>query len=396
MAFELPKFTSPDFNSGKFKNANEISVAEVKKDGVSPRNFYLTSHMPTYYHYNNNWILPKHNSQNCVAVLHNDDIVIKELNDLKVGDKVVLGKESDGTNGVVVYREGFDESVVSIPGKSVETSSTEDYDYLFDLMKYEKENGGYIVWVLGPSVVFDYDTRIGLSELAENGYVNALLAGNAMATHDLEGGYLDTALGQNIYTQVSQPMGHYNHLDLLNEVRRAGSIDKFITDGNVKNGFIKTLNKLDIPFVLAGSIRDDGPLPEVHHNVSEALNAVKEQTDKATLIICLATMLHSVSTAELASSYRVREDGSIAPVFMYSVDVTENVVNKVAAARENIAVRTLVTNVQDFVVNVQRALLTPVDNFEVERTEVEIKEFAEVTISDKKEAHNALKAKEEK
>lgn len=391
MTFVLPKFTPPDFTSEKFANAKEIRVEEVKKNGVAPSGFYLTNHMPTYYHYNNKWILPEHNSQNCVAVLDDDTIIIKELNDLVVGEKVVMGKKSDGSNGVVIYKEGFDESVISTPGRSVETSFTDDYEYLFELMRHEKENGGYIVWVLGPSVVFDYDTRIGLSELAENGYVQALLAGNAMATHDLEGGYLDTALGQNIYTQESVPMGHYNHLDLLNEVRRAGSIDKFIADGNVKDGFMKTLTKLDIPYVLVGSVRDDGPLPEVYHNVSQGLNAMKEQTDKATLIICLATMLHSVATAELASSYRIRKDGTIAPVFMYTIDVTENVVNKVAQAREHIAVKTLVTNVQDFVVNVQRALLQPVDNFEVEQVAVDMHEYVENTAEEKLESVDRLK-----
>ena len=383
MTFELPKFTPPDFTSKDFANANEITVKEVKKDGVAPSGFYLTSHMPTYYHYNKKWILPEHNSQNCVAVLTDEKIVIKELNDLVVGDKVVMGKKSDGTNGIVVYKEGFDESVISTPGRSVETSFTDDYEYLYKLMQHEKENGGYIVWVLGPSVVFDYDTRIGLSELAENGYVQALLAGNAMATHDLEGGYLDTALGQNIYTQESVPMGHYNHLDLLNEVRRSGSIDKFIADGNVKDGFMKTLNRLDIPYVLVGSVRDDGPLPEVYHNMSQGLKAMKEQTDKATLIICLATMLHSVSTAELASSYRIRKDGTVTPVFMYTIDVTENVVNKVAQAREHIAIRTLVTNVQDFVVNVQRALLKPVGELEAEPVEINVHEYVENTTEEK-------------
>ena len=393
MTFELPKFTPPDFTSEKFANANEIHVEEVKKDGVAPSGFYLTSHMPTYYHYDNKWILPEHNSQNCVATLTDDTIVIKELNDLVVGDNVVMGKETDGTNGVIVYKEGFDESVITTPGRSVETSFTEDYEYLFELMRHEKENGGYIVWVLGPSVVFDYDTRIGLSELAENGYVQALLAGNAMATHDLEGGYLDTALGQNIYTQESVPLGHYNHLDLLNEVRRTGSIDEFIAKGNVKDGFMKTLNKLDIPFVLVGSVRDDGPLPEVYHNMSQGLNAMKEQTDKATLIICLATMLHSVSTAELASSYRIREDGTIAPVFMYSIDITENVVNKVAEAREYIAVKTIVTNVQDFVVNVQKALLKPVGELQVEPVEVNVHEYVENTTKEESKSVSELKFK---
>ncbi|SHJ40413.1 Uncharacterized conserved protein, contains Saccharopine dehydrogenase N-terminal (SDHN) domain [Hathewaya proteolytica DSM 3090] len=391
MSFELPKFTPPDFTTEKFVNAAEITLKEVVKPGVAPSGFYLTSHMPTYYHHKGQWILPKHNSQNCVAVLKDETIEIKELNNLQVGDMVVMGKEEDGSTGVVNYKEGFDDSVVSPYGKAVETSYTESYEFLFDLMRYEKENNGHIVWVLGPSVVFDYDTRIGLSQLAENGYVNALLAGNAMATHDLEGGYLGTALGQNIYTQKSVPMGHYNHLDLLNAVRTAGSIDKFISEGNVKDGFIKTLNRLDIPFVLVGSIRDDGPLPEVYHCVSQGLDAVKEQTDKATLIICLATMLHSVSTAELASSYRVKDDGTVAPVFMYSIDVTENVVNKVAAARENIAVRTLVTNVQDFVVNVQKALLTPVDDFLVQPAEVNMAEKVENKAEHQESMHHECK-----
>ncbi|WXR61055.1 hypothetical protein WG909_12245 [Peptostreptococcaceae bacterium AGR-M142] len=384
MSFVLPKFTPPDFNLEKYKNAKEIKTKEVTKEGVSPSGFYLTSHMPTYYYSGGKWILPEHNSQNCVAVYSNSTIIIKELNDLKIGDKVVIGKKTDGSEGILVYKEGFDESIISEPFTSVETSFTKDYEFLAELMRHEKENNGHIVWVLGPSVVFDYDTRIGLSQLAENGYVQSLLAGNAMATHDLEGGFLDTALGQNIYTQESVPMGHYNHLDLLNEVRKSGSTSKFIEEGNIKDGFIKTLNKLDIPYVLAGSIRDDGPLPEVYSNVPDALNAMKEQTDKATLIIGLATMLHSVSTAELASSYRIKEDGSVVPVFMYTIDVTENVVNKVSAARENIAVKNIVTNVQDFVVNVQKALLTPVEDFEVEPVEVNVNEYIENKESQKK------------
>lgn len=377
MTFVLPKFTPPDFTLEKFANVKNIKVEEVRKNGVAPSGFYLTSHMPTYYHNENKWMLPEHNSQNCVAVLKKDVVIIKELNDLVVGDKVVLGRDASLDSGILVYKEGFDETVITESGKSVETSFTDDYEYLAQLMRHEKENGGHIVWVLGPSVVFDYYTRIGLSELAENGYVQALLAGNAMATHDLEAGYLDTALGQNIYTQESMPMGHYNHLDLLNEVTRTGSIREFIKEGNVEDGFIKTLDKLDIPYVLVGSIRDDGPLPEVYHNVPEGLGAMKEQTDKATLIIGLATMLHSVSAAELASSYRIKEDGTVVPVFMYSIDITENVVNKVVAARENIAVRGMVTNVQDFVVNIQRRLVSPEDFYKAVPSKADAYEYME-------------------
>lgn len=364
MTFQLPTLRKPDFSDAKFIDCENVTVKEVEKDGVAPTGFYLTSHMPTFYRVQDRWLLPRHSSLNCVAVLEGDQIIIRELRDLKVGDQVVVGRQKDCEKGIYVYRDGFDEEVYETPGKSVESSYTADYDFLFELMRYEREHGGKIVWVLGPSVVFDHDTRIGLSRLAKAGFVHALLGGNAMATHDLEGGYLNTALGQNIYTQESMPMGHYNHLDLLNEIRRAGSIQNFIDEGAVKDGFMKTVIEHNIPYVLAGSIRDDGPLPEVYHNVSDSLTAMKEVTDQATLIICLATMLHSVSAANLASSYTIREDGSITPVFMYSVDVTENVVNKVASARENVGVRTIVTNVQDFVVNLERELLNPEEQSE--------------------------------
>ena len=357
MSFQLPTFTPPNFNSEQFMNSPDAKHSKVVKDGVAPCGFYLTSHLPTYYKLNGKWVLPQRSSLNCAAIIKNDTVVIKELRDLTIGEEVILAEVSDGSEGVFKSSGLFDKSVMQTAGKAVETSFTGDYNFLYELMKHENETGGYIVWVMGPSVVFDHDTRVALSNLARAGYVNALLAGNALATHDLEGGYLNTALGQNIYTQESVPMGHYNHLDLLNEVRRAGSIKNFIAEGHVKNGFIKTITELNIPIVLAGSIRDDGPLPEVYQKVTEALTAMKAQTDKATLIICLATMLHSVSTANLASSYRIAADGSVLPVYMYTVDVTENVTNKISAARENIAVRSIVTNVQDFVVNVQNALV---------------------------------------
>ncbi len=353
-------FTPPNFSTEKFNNSLNVVTEPCVKAGVAPENFYLTRHLPTYYKVADTWHLPKHNSQNCVAVLQNAEIMIKEIRELEVGDEVICVSDEEQSllaQGIYVAKDCYDAAVYNHNGHAVETSSTSSYNLLVQLMQEQKENKGHILWVLGPSVVFDYDTRIALEQLAEAGYVNGLLAGNAMATHDLEGGYLGTALGQNIYTQETVPMGHYNHLDLLNEVRHSGSINNFIAQGHVKDGFMKRICELNIPYVLAGSIRDDGPLPEVIHEASNSLAAMKELTDKATLIICLATMLHSVATANLASSYRIDEEGNVHPVFFYIVDVTENVVRKVSAARENFATRTHVTNVQDFIVRINRALL---------------------------------------
>lgn len=385
MGYKIPELTLPNFKEEKYKNAQPVKMAKVEKDGVAPDDFYLTSHMPTFYKVEDEWLLPEHNSLNCVAVYKDGKIVVTEIRELKKGDEVVLGKEASLENGILVYREGFPSYIYSIPGKAVETSFSKDYETLFELMQQERDSeDGYIVWVLGPSVVFDYDTRKALNQLAENGYIDCMLGGNAMCTHDLEGGFLQTSLGQNIYTQENVPMGHYNHLDLLNEVRTAGSIKNFIASGNVKDGIIKTLSDMDIPFVLSGSIRDDGPLPEVIGDTDRALTETKKELDKATLIICIATMLHSLSVGNMASSYRIRKDGRITPVYMYSVDVTENVVHKVGAARELMAFVPMVTNVQDFVVNCEKALVTPADKVFASEMEIPEMEYVETGREDAK------------
>ena len=368
MEFKLDKLVLPDFSKEEFTKAENIKVSPAEADGIAPDGFYLTHHKPTFYKVDGKFILPDHNSLNCVASLVDGKILIKEIREIKKGDQIVLGREGNLEEGIFVDENAFGADAYSKPGRSVETSSSRDYDYLFELLKHERDSeDGYIVWVLGPAVVFDYDTRNALNALAKEGFIDCLLGGNAMATHDLEGGYLNTALGQNIYTQENQPMGHYNHLDLLNEVRIAGSIKEFIKEGHVKDGIIKTLSAMDVPFVLSGSIRDDGPLPEVIGDTDKALTETKKELDKATVIICIATMLHSLSVANMASSYRKRADGTVSPVYLYSVDVTENVVHKVEAARENLAVVPMVTNVQDFVVNLQKALVNDKNSQEGEK-----------------------------
>ncbi|EHM12452.1 hypothetical protein JonanDRAFT_0015 [Jonquetella anthropi DSM 22815] len=354
MEFRYPEYRLPDF--GALAGAPEAATSPAPRDGVAPRGFFLTSHLPTYYLVEGRWVMPDRSFQDAAAVVDRGGVVVKEVCDLKAGDRVVTGDSVRGEEGILIWKEGFGPEAWRTPGLSVESALSGDYAFLAALMNQIKSEGVPIVWVLGPSVVFDSDTREALSALAKAGYINGLLAGNALATHDLEGGYLGTALGQDIYTQKSAPMGHYNHLDLLNDVRSAGSISRFIAQGNVKNGLIRTLVELNVPFVLAGSVRDDGPLPEVHARVTESLRAMKGLTDRAGLIIGLATMLHSVAAADLASGYRKDADGRVRPVYFAAVDVTENVDGKVASAREGLAVETFVTNVQDFVVNLRRAL----------------------------------------
>ena len=182
-----------------------------------------------------------------------------------------------------------------------------------------------------------------------------MLAGNALATHDLEAAYLKTALGQNIYTQKSQPNGHYNHLDTINRVKQCGGIPQFIEAEKIDNGIIYSCEKKGVPYVLAGSIRDDGPLPPVYGNVYEAQDRMRDQVRGATTVLCMATMLHSIAVGNMTPSYRVMPDGTVREVYFYCVDISEFMVNKLTD-RGSLSSRGIVTNVQDFIVNIAKGL----------------------------------------
>ena len=208
---------------------------------------------------------------------------------------------------------------------------------------------------MGPACAFDADSRAAFSQLVQDGYVSGLLAGNALATHDLEGAYLGTALGQDIYTQESKPLGHYYHLDTLNRIRRWGSIPEFIRQEQIRDGIMYSCVKNHVPFVLAGSIRDDGPIPEVYGNAYEAQDAMRVLIRKATTVICMATMLHTIATGNMVPSYRVLPDGTVREIYFYSVDTSEFVVNKLAD-RGSLAAKSILTNAQDFIVNVNKGV----------------------------------------
>ena len=223
-----------------------------------------------------------------------------------------------------------------------------------ELLRYEKVHGK-VVWVMGPAFAFDSDARAAMQAMVENGYVHGLMAGNALATHDLEGALLHTALGQDIYTQRPQPNGHYNHLDVINLARQSGSIPQFIQDHNIQDGIIYSCVTHHVPIVLAGSIRDDGPLPGVIGDAYQAAGAMRDMVRDATCVICLATMLHTIATGNMTPCFRVLADGTIRPLYIYTVDADEFVVNKLLD-RGSLSAKTIVTNVQDFITIVARGL----------------------------------------
>ena len=308
------------------------------------------------------WVLAEESRMDSSVVICEDgNLEVVENRNLKQGQKVILGRSEQCQEGIHVHNTGFEteetsekEKFVFRQGRSRETSYARDYDNLLELLKYEKEHGN-ILWVMGPAFSFDHNARKAMQALVENGYAHGLMAGNALATHDLEGALLHTALGQDIYTQVSMPNGHYNHLDVINRVRRSGSIPQFIEDYKIDNGIIYSCVKKQVPFVLTGSIRDDGPMPEVIGDAYAGQRAMRQLVKKSTCVICLATMLHTIATGNMTPSFRVLEDGTIRPLYLYTVDADEFVVNKLLD-RGSLSATTMVTNVQDFITIVARGL----------------------------------------
>ena len=362
MAFSLPEYVRPDFSGPVFVNAPEARWAVAERDGVAPENYHSTSIYPEYFKLDGKWRLAEESRMDSSVVYNADGTLsVVENRNLKKGDRVIVGRSECAEEGIFLHTDGFREKGDSVEDlfafrqfRSRETSYARDYDRLFELLKYEREHGN-ILWVMGPAFAFDCDARRAFQALADNGFVHGVLAGNALATHDLEAALLHTALGQDIYTQKNVKNGHYNHLDICNRVRRCGSIPRFIEEYDIDNGIMYSVVKNQIPFVLTGSIRDDGPLPEVMPDVYEGQKAMRDLIRKCTTVTAMATMLHTIAAGNITPSFRVLGDGTVRPVYFNAVDADEFVVNKLLD-RGSLSATTFVTNVQDFIVTVARGV----------------------------------------
>jgi lysine-ketoglutarate reductase/saccharopine dehydrogenase-like protein (TIGR00300 family) len=353
----IPGYFAPDFTRPDLAAAPAARVEPAPDDGVLPRSFHATSNHPEYLHLGNGeWLLARESRMDAVMVLRGRDLDLLEPRRVKRGDPVVVGRTENGEEGIYVHTTGFSTFVEGGAEKFAfrtrgtrETPFSRSYDDLYELLRFERDNG-YIVWVLGPAVAFDRDSRDAMSGLIDSGYCHALMAGNALATHDLEAAIFRTGLGQDIYTQELIPNGHYHHLDVINEVSMRGSMERTVADLGIRDGIVSSCQRSGVPYVLAGSIRDDGPLPEVITDTMAAQDAMRVHARRATTVIALATQLHTIAFGNMLPSYRVLDDGTVRPVFFYVVDMSEFGADKLAN-RGSGQVRPILTNVQDFMAN---------------------------------------------
>lgn len=357
--FTLPDYRYPDFSKDFLTKAPNVRTMPAPQDGVVPENFYATTIFPEYFKIHEKWQLMSESRMDCVVVIKDERPQAVEFRNVKKGDAVVVGRQEGGENGVYVDHFAFAKQQSSGDGFSFRTSNSRetaysrDYDRLYELLEFERDHG-YILWVLGPAVTFDHDSRNAMAHLIQSGYVDALFAGNALATHDLESHFFNTALGQDIYSKENKSLGHYHHIETINRARSCGSFEKLIAKYKIEDGIVSACTRNKIPLLLAGSIRDDGPLPGVYADAYEAQDALRVHTRKATTVICLATQLHTIATGNMTPSYQVVE-GVVRPVYFYSVDISEFVVNKLKD-RGSLSSKAIITNVQDFMVNLQRNL----------------------------------------
>jgi len=339
----------PDFNQPPFSGAPDARFAALPADGVLPEGFFSTSNLPTYIRVEGKWLAPTRARRDCVLVKRDDFLETIEPRRLRRGEVVAMGEAEDGTQGIVVHAKGFlggghGANEFRFMSTEVSRERPVNYEELAARVSEEKRRGGYLIWVIGPALVHSR-ARADFEWFIRNGYVQAVLAGNAVAVHDIEAAIFGTTLGMSNTGQPTEG-GHGLHMRAINRVRAAGSIERAVETGLIKSGIMHALVTKRIPYVLAGSIRDDGPLPGVFSDSLAAQDAMREHTVKATGAVFVATALHAIAVGNMLPAFYLC-DGAPMPLMTICVDQTEFVVNKLRDRGTHQAYG-VVTNAQDF------------------------------------------------
>ena len=346
------QYRPPHFDAPPLAGAPEARFEPAPAGGVLPEGFFSTTNLPTYVKAAGAWRRPRLPRMDCVIVRQGTgDLIVTEPRKVKQGQLVAVGTEEDGSEGIFVHAEGFlggghSANEFGFMQTAVSRERPVDYTALAELLGEEKQRGGTIVWVVGPALVHAR-ARADMIWFIQSGYVQALLGGNAVAVHDLEAAIFGTTLGMSSSGEGVEG-GHSLHMRAINAVRRAGGIRPAVEQGIVRSGIMHALVGCGVPFVLAGSIRDDGPLPEVIADTLAAQDAMRAVTVRATFAVFVATALHAIAVGNMLPAFvDAAEADELRPLTTICVDQTEFVVNKLRDRGTHQAYG-VVTNAQDF------------------------------------------------
>jgi lysine-ketoglutarate reductase/saccharopine dehydrogenase-like protein (TIGR00300 family) len=343
------KISPPDLSKPELKSAPDARFAPAPSDGVFPENFFSTTNLPTYVKVKGQWRAPREPRMDAGLVLdEKGEIWVREGRRVQEGQLVAIGTAEDGSEGIFVHSAPFfGEAEGEFKFMSSEVSREKPIDYVLmaKLLVSERERGGYPIWVTGPALVHSR-ARSDMSWFISNGFVGALLAGNAVAVHDIEASIYGTTLGMTRTGEIAQG-GHGLHMRAINMVRAAGSVAAAVKQGIITDGIMHSCVVSNVPFVLTGSIRDDGPLPDVITDMEQAQDAMRVHTMKATMAVLIATALHAIATGNMLPAFVTEKDGSMRELATICVDSSEFVVSKLKDRGTHQAFG-VVTNAQDF------------------------------------------------
>ncbi|MDA0756310.1 MAG: TIGR00300 family protein [Crenarchaeota archaeon] len=263
-----------------------------------PDNFYSTTNNHTSIYHNNKWInVDDMMMDKCIIVKGNKASCVP-IREVRKGDRVVVGEDGIKVSTPERPREGMNVFQFMGSGSSSERPTQHIARKVAEDIIRTKKQGGKIVLVGGPAIVHT-GAADAVAELVKSGHITAILAGNALAVHDVEYATLGTSLGMNVKDGTLAVRGHRNHMDAINSVFKAGSLKKMVQQKKLTSGIMYECIKKNIPFVLAGSLRDDGPLPDVITDISIAQKEYKKVLKDASMVIMVSTMLHSIATGNM-------------------------------------------------------------------------------------------------
>ncbi len=280
------------------KVQQEISLKMVQKDMVMPDDFYSTTNNQTEIFYKRKWIRVENMMMDKCIVVRGKHASCTPIRELKKGDLVVVGEKGIRIIPPERPREGVNLFQFMGSGSSSERPTQHIARKVAADIYHTKKKGGKIILVGGPAIVHT-GASDSIATLIRMGFIDAVLAGNALAVHDIEYSTLGTSLGMNVRDGTLAIRGHRNHMQAINSVFKAGSISKMVEKKILTRGIMYECIKNKIPFILAGSIRDDGPLPDVITDMIVAQYRYKEIVKNAKVVIMVSTMLHSIAIGNM-------------------------------------------------------------------------------------------------
>jgi lysine-ketoglutarate reductase/saccharopine dehydrogenase-like protein (TIGR00300 family) len=279
----------------------DAALATVERDRCAPEDFYSTTNHRTHIRSGQQWIEVENQRMDAMIVVSEGRAVCRRLRDLRKGDRIVVGLRGIRVTPETKERDRLEFAFMA-NGISSERQVETAVRQTAALVRHAVEQKHKVLAVAGPVIVHTGGVA-GLAALIRGGWVHGVLSGNALGVHDIEAALFGTSLGVRLSDGRQEAYGHRNHMRAINAMYHAGGVRAAVESGRLQSGVLYECVKAGAPFVLAGSLRDDGPLPDTITDMNAAQDAYAEQLKGAGLVLCLGSMLHSIATGNMLPSW---------------------------------------------------------------------------------------------